>query len=121
MRSSAIALAASLAASLNLEGYRVARAADGASGLGTAATVHPDVVLVDLKTPVLDGWAVLERLRQGSETGHIPVFAFTDAPSQDEHNRALDAGFATYLQAVDRESVSVELQRHVKVNRSDRK
>jgi two-component system, cell cycle response regulator DivK len=111
------AQAAALAVVLQLEGFKVSRAADGATGLGTTAVVDPDVVLIDVNAPVLDAWSVIKRLRQGSETAEIPAFAFSDTPSPQEEQRALDAGFAAYLKNVDRESIAAEIEKHVKTRR----
>lgn len=106
--------AESLAASLRLEQFQVSRAADGATGLGTAAAITPDLVVVDLNAPVLDGWSVFQRMRGDSSICHIPVFAFSDHPTTEEQLRALDAGFAAYLRNVDRESVATEIDRSLK-------
>jgi DNA-binding response OmpR family regulator len=106
--------AEALAASLRLEQFQVSRAADGATGLGTIAVTSPNLVVVDLNAPVLDGWSIFKRLRGDSSICHIPVFAFSDDSTTEEEQRALDAGFAAYLRNVDRESVATEIERHVK-------
>ncbi len=57
------------------EGYQVATAADGAQALGQVETFHPDVVLLDLNMPVLDGWQTHGRLRQ--RLPQLPVVFMT--------------------------------------------
>ena len=105
--------AASLLSILQSEGFKVSRAADGVTGLGSVTIVKPELVFAHLNSPVIDGWSVLKRLRQDMQTAKIPVFAFSDAPSAEEEQRALDAGFAAYLLRVDPESVAAPIARYV--------
>jgi len=58
-------------------GFRVVEAADGRAGVGTAATESPDIVVMDLTLPVMDGWAALAALRADARTKAIPVVALT--------------------------------------------
>src|SRR5438132_12416019 len=63
---------------LQLEGYRVAVAADGASSLELASRLRPDVILLDRHLPMLDGMQMLAALREMSDTRDIPVVVFTE-------------------------------------------
>jgi CheY-like chemotaxis protein len=63
---------------LQLEGYRVAVARDGPSGLDLARSLLPDVILLDVHLPVLDGIQVLAELRADNATRNIPVVVFTE-------------------------------------------
>src|SRR5690348_13520827 len=58
-------------------GHTVSSATDGVCGLVAAARDQPDLILMDLGLPRLDGWSATERLKADSSTSHIPVVAFT--------------------------------------------
>jgi two-component system, cell cycle response regulator DivK len=74
-------------------GYQVAVAADGAQGLALArAEPAPDVVLMDMSLPVMDGWAVTRRLKADPATRAIPVIALTAHAMAGDRERALEAG-----------------------------
>jgi two-component system cell cycle response regulator DivK len=73
-------------------GYDVAFAMDGAEGIRMAAELKPDLILMDLSLPVLDGWEATRRLKAALETRHIPVIALTSHAMVGERERALAAG-----------------------------
>jgi len=75
-------------------GYRTAEAVSGADGLREAATFHPDLVLLDLGLPDLDGLAVLHQIREWSS---VPVIILTVQEQEEQKIRALDAGADDYL------------------------
>ncbi len=79
---------------LAAKGYRAIEAADGEQGLAAVAKYHPDCVLLDLVMPRLDGWAVLERLRDDPATADIPVICTSII---DEGEQGVAKGFAGYL------------------------
>ena len=58
-------------------GYTVLIAADGAQGVTMAAAEQPNLILMDLSLPVLDGWEATRRIKAAPETRHIPVIALT--------------------------------------------
>ena len=83
---------------LQRRGFEVAVAADGAEGLEKARSIVPDLVLLDLSLPVLDGWAVARILKTDAATSSIPVIALTAHAMAGDRERALAAGcddFAT--------------------------
>ena len=82
---------------LQLEGYRVAVAADGVSGLQMARTLKPDVTLLDVHLPYLDGLQLLATLREDEATRDLLVVVFSedDSPKLIEEARRLSA--AAYL------------------------
>lgn len=77
-------------------GHKVREAGDGHAGLRMAQVESPDLVLVDLSMPGLDGWEVLNGLRADERTRHIPCAAVT-AFADGERARALERGFDAYL------------------------
>ncbi len=67
-------------------------AEDGLSCLRIAREQHPDVIVLDLFMPGMDGWHVAEALRSAADTASIPILAFTASAMADDHQRALAAG-----------------------------
>jgi two-component system cell cycle response regulator DivK len=83
---------------LEYAGYdvRVARTAE--DGISLAASEPPDLVLMDLQLPGIDGMEALRRLRESSRTADIPVVAVTAQAMRQDRERALDAGFNGYVE-----------------------
>jgi CheY-like chemotaxis protein len=78
-------------------GYRVLFAKNGAEGVNIAAHAAPDVVLMDLSMPKLDGYGALEQIIQEPATARVPVLALTGAVSPHETHSLLNAGFRDVL------------------------
>lgn len=72
--------------------YDVVTATDGFSGVATALKRRPDLILMDLSLPLLDGWQATRQLRANGSTQHIPIIALTAHAVPGELQRALDAG-----------------------------
>jgi CheY-like chemotaxis protein len=72
--------------------YRVATAADGLEALAKAFELVPDVILMDLSLPEVDGWEATRRLKSDERTRHIPVIALTAHALKSAHDEALAAG-----------------------------
>ncbi len=75
-------------------GYRVVAARDGREGLACVAAVQPDVVVLDLMMPVMDGWQVLERL---SRTSDVPVVVLTARGDANSRERCRALGAVDYI------------------------
>jgi len=82
---------------LELEGYHVLQAVDGDEGLRLARQGGISLVLLDLRLPVRDGWAVLSQMKGDPELSSIPVVVFTASAAAPQRSRALAAGVADYL------------------------
>ncbi|CAN5354735.1 hybrid sensor histidine kinase/response regulator [soil metagenome] len=78
-------------------GYQVSSAASGAEGLAMIRVASPDLVLLDMRMPGLDGFEVLEQLRQAEATKDIPVIFLTADDDQENLIRAFAAGATDYL------------------------
>ena len=78
-------------------GHQVIEAADGAEAVAKAREIHPDLVMLDLHMPALDGFATLSELRREPGFDRIPVVALTASAMQGDRERALAAGFSAYL------------------------
>jgi CheY-like chemotaxis protein len=77
---------------LALSGFDVIQAGNGADAISHTTTHFPDVVLMDLSLPVLDGWEATRRLKNDTRTSHIPVVALTAHDGAGELQRATHAG-----------------------------
>jgi DNA-binding response OmpR family regulator len=82
---------------LEAEGIEVLEAADGTSGLDLARTEHPDVVLLDVMMPGLDGWRVAEELLENDETRGIPIIFLTARAEFRDRARGIDIGGVDYV------------------------
>jgi two-component system cell cycle response regulator DivK len=78
------------------KGYQVVLALDGQSGLEMTQTEVPDLVLMDMSLPVLDGWEATRRLKSDPATRHIPVIALTAHAMSSDREKALEAGCDDY-------------------------
>lgn len=78
-------------------GVTLIEAADGVEGLDKAHAEKPDVILMDLSLPILDGWAATTRLKADPETAHIPVIALTAHAMAIDEQRARQAGCDGYV------------------------
>lgn len=81
---------------LERKGYRVVLATDGQNGVEMAALHAPDLVLMDMSLPVLDGWEATRRLKAAPATSRVPVIALTAHAMSGDRERALQAGCDDY-------------------------
>lgn len=86
-----------LVAALALDGHQVQAAPDGESGLELASRTPPDVVLIDIRLPGIDGYEVARRLRAANERRRIALVALTGFGQTEDRRRAFDAGFDAHL------------------------
>lgn len=77
---------------LTRRGYLVVLATDGAEAVAVAAREVPDLILMDMSLPVLDGWEATRRIKGGARTGEIPIIALTAHAMAGDEARAREAG-----------------------------
>ena len=77
---------------LTRRGYEVMLARDGAEGIATATETQPDIVLMDMSLPVVDGWEATRRLKLSPATAAIPIIALTAHAMTGDEAKARDAG-----------------------------
>lgn len=90
-------LAELYATKLALEGFSVHVAGDGRRGLKLAGERHPDLVLLDIILPKLDGFEVLRELKSNPQTKPVPVILLTNLSQRSEVQKGLDLGAVDYL------------------------
>ena len=81
-----------LTSRLNRKGYEVVIARDGEQGLKMSLSESPDLVIMDLGLPVLDGWKAIRQIKSRNETMQIPVIALTAHAMEQDRDRAEEAG-----------------------------
>ena len=78
------------------KGYEVVLAVDGQSGVEMAQTQSPNLVLMDMSLPILDGWEATRRLKADASTRHIPIIALTAHAMSSDRVKAIEAGADDY-------------------------
>ena len=81
---------------LQRRGYEVVVSVDGEDGVAKAQSESPDIIIMDMDLPVLDGWAATQMLKASAETKSIPVIALTAHAMAGDREKALDAGCDDY-------------------------
>ncbi|MCA1663754.1 MAG: response regulator [Myxococcales bacterium] len=79
-------------------GYRVALARDGREAVARALELRPDVILMDLEMPGIDGWEATRQIRRDLRTHHIPIIALTSHSLRRYADRSFDAGCTSFVQ-----------------------
>jgi CheY-like chemotaxis protein len=82
---------------LSYAGYHVLEATDGEAGLATARSGQPDLILMDVSIPKIDGWEVTRLLKSDPATSSIPVVALTAHALASDRQRAVEIGFDGYI------------------------
>jgi len=81
---------------LERKGHQVAIAADGQQALDLAATEKPELILMDMSLPVVDGWEATRRLKAAEATRQIPIIALTAHAMSEDERKAREAGCDDY-------------------------
>jgi CheY-like chemotaxis protein len=81
---------------LQRRGYEVIIAVDGKQGVTVAQSESPDVILMDMSLPVMDGWEATRALKSSLDTKDIPVIALTAHAMSTDRQKAMDAGCDDY-------------------------
>lgn len=99
---------------LTIGGFRSVTAASGDQAISMAEREPPDLILMDLAMPGLDGWSATAQIKARSDLAHVPVIAVTGHVTQNELERALRAGCADYLaKPIDFETMLLKVRQHL--------
>jgi CheY-like chemotaxis protein len=97
---------------LEARGYTVTEACDGQEALRMIEQTHPDILLLDIGMPVLDGFAVIRKIRENPSLATLPVLAVTAYAMQGDRENVLKSGFDGYLsKPVNARALAGELER----------
>jgi two-component system, cell cycle response regulator DivK len=97
---------------LEMRGFAVVEAGDGEEALKKIVEAAPDILMLDLNMPVLDGFGTLERVRQDPRFGALPVLAVTAYAMRGDREKILGSGFDGYLsKPINSAELDRELQR----------
>ncbi len=81
---------------LERKGFEVVMAVDGQAGIDMASSASPDLILMDLSLPIIDGWEATRRIKADSATQNIPVIALTAHAMTGDEEKAREAGCDDY-------------------------
>ena len=81
---------------LSRKGFEVALAEDGASGVDMATSESPDLILMDMSLPIIDGWEATQKIKANESTSKIPIIALTAHAMESDREKALAAGCDDY-------------------------
>jgi CheY-like chemotaxis protein len=104
---------------LEARGYAVDEACDGQAALEMIEHMRPDILLLDIGMPILDGFAVVRRIRENPRLAALPVLAVTAYAMQGDREKILSSGFDGYLsKPVKRTVLEEEIDRLLKASES---
>lgn len=93
-------------------GFRVSEALNGEDGIAKARSQKPDLILMDISIPVVDGWEATKVLKRDPETSHIPIIALTAHALASDREKAMEVGCDGYLaKPCEPRAVVAEVQR----------
>ncbi len=99
---------------LEKHGLEVSAARDGPSGIASAAALKPDLILLDIQLPVLDGYAVARAIRSKEELATVPIVAVTSYAMVGDRERCLDAGCTDYIEKpINADNFMQQIARHL--------
>jgi two-component system cell cycle response regulator DivK len=99
---------------LEKHGYKVHAARDGHEGVVRAARVKPDLILLDIQLPGMDGYAVARHLRANPDLAHVPIVAVTSYAMPGDREKALEAGCTGYIEKpIDPETFLQQVEHHI--------
>lgn len=99
---------------LKSRGYEVMQAVDGRSGIEMAVETSPDLILLDIQLPGMDGYAVAHELRRQDELADVPIVAVTSYAMTGDRERVLAAGCTGYIEKpINPDTFLSEIEQHM--------
>ncbi|MBN1473783.1 MAG: response regulator [Syntrophaceae bacterium] len=93
-------------------GYEVFEAMDGKEGIDKAASINPDLILLDIQLPTMDGYAVARTIRQNNILAKTPIVAVTSYAMPGDREKALEAGCSGYIEKpIDPDTFPVQVEK----------
>lgn len=104
---------------LSANGYNVLQAHEGPEGIEMAAHLKPDLILLDIQLPKMDGYAVARELRKNAQLKDVPIVAVTSYAMVGDRERVLEAGCSGYIEKpINPDTFKSEIERHLKTRPS---
>jgi len=98
---------------LEKHGYEVFAARDGQEGISMAVSIKPDLILLDIQLPVMDGYAVASQLRANAELDQIPIIAVTSYAMTGDREKTIKAGCNGYIEKpIDPDTFVAKVEQH---------
>ena len=102
--------------------YEVFAALDGKSGIEMAALLKPDLILLDIQLPVMDGYAVARNLRQNPVLADTPIVAVTSYAMPGDREKVMEAGCSGYIEKpIDPDTFVAKVEQHLIIRDQQRK
>jgi len=99
---------------LNSLDYEVIVAVDGEEGIEMASSEKPDLILMDLSLPKMDGWTATKHIKDNTDLKHIPIIALTAHAMVGDRERAIEAGCDDYIsKPIDLRELANKLQQYM--------
>jgi len=101
---------------LEQKNFEVFVSMDGESGISAAASLKPDLILLDIQLPVMDGYAVARSLRRNPELEETPIVAVTSYAMQGDREKVMEAGCNGYIEKpIDPDTFVAKIEQHLQV------
>ena len=101
---------------LEQRGYEVFAALDGESGIEMAVSLKPDLILLDIQLPMMDGHAVARNLRQNTDLADTPIVAVTSYAMPGDRKKVMEAGCNGYIEKpIDPDTFITQMEQHLPV------
>ena len=105
---------------LNYHGYDVIQARDGLTAIQVAMETKPDLILLDIQLPEMDGYTVASRFRSESAFADVPIIAVTSYAMVGDRERSIEAGCTGYIEKpIDPDTFIPELEKYLSIRRKD--
>ncbi len=97
------------------EGYEVIEAITGEEGVGMAESLHPDLILMDIQLPGIDGYEATRRIRASPSGATLPIIALTSYAMSGDRERALAAGCSGYVEKpINPDTIMDEIRKYLR-------
>jgi two-component system, cell cycle response regulator DivK len=100
--------------------YEVFSAADGKEGIGLAASLKPDLILLDIQLPIMNGYTVASHLRENPDLADTPIVAVTSYAMPGDREKAMEAGCSGYIEKpIDPDTFDKQVERYLSLKRQE--
>jgi two-component system cell cycle response regulator DivK len=100
--------------------YEVFSAADGKEGIALAGSLLPDLILLDIQLPIMNGYTVARHLRENPDLADTPIVAVTSYAMQGDKEKAMEAGCSGYIEKpIDPDTFDKQVEKYISLKRRD--